>query len=238
MGQESCGEDADGDGWTTTEGDCDDGDPAIHPGASEVCDGVDNDCDNWIDEQGVTVYDLEADMVPGENPNGDWRFGWAASIGADPSLYTEFTEYDPLAIWGSSSETNATFGFNESSEAYTSDCCSIDGNQTWAHPGTYGEYSVVRWTSPVTGTCTIAARFEGLDWDGCSTDVHILLDSEEIYSTEVTGYLSAFTYDSEELTVQAGSTIDIDVGFGSNGNWYNDSTGISLVLTCDGVCGN
>ena len=43
------GDDADGDGFTTPD-DCDDGDPAINPGATEVCDGVDNDCSGSIDD--------------------------------------------------------------------------------------------------------------------------------------------------------------------------------------------
>ena len=39
------GLDADGDGWTAAE-DCDDADPAVSPGAEELCrDGVDNNCD-------------------------------------------------------------------------------------------------------------------------------------------------------------------------------------------------
>ena len=44
--------DADGDGYTDGE-DCDDSDPAVHPGATEVCDGRDNDCDASTTESGV-----------------------------------------------------------------------------------------------------------------------------------------------------------------------------------------
>ena len=41
--------DDDGDGHNTAT-DCDDADAAIYPGADEVCDGVDNDCDGWVDD--------------------------------------------------------------------------------------------------------------------------------------------------------------------------------------------
>ena len=33
--------------------DCDDSDPSTNPAATEVCDGVDNDCDTVADEGGV-----------------------------------------------------------------------------------------------------------------------------------------------------------------------------------------
>ena len=58
--------DADADGWgataytseacdqpsgsTATDGDCDDGEPSTNPGATEACDGADNDCDGDTDE--------------------------------------------------------------------------------------------------------------------------------------------------------------------------------------------
>ncbi len=42
-------DDGDGDGFAAC-ADCDDGDPARHPGADELCDGVDQDCDDQVDE--------------------------------------------------------------------------------------------------------------------------------------------------------------------------------------------
>ena len=53
-------EDADNDGYDVTE-DCNDGDAAINPGATEVCDGVDNDCADGVDVGATDATDYYAD---------------------------------------------------------------------------------------------------------------------------------------------------------------------------------
>ena len=47
--------DADGDGYQICDGDCNDEDPTVHPGAPELCDGVDNNCDALDDNIAVSI---------------------------------------------------------------------------------------------------------------------------------------------------------------------------------------
>jgi len=97
--------DADGDGWTSDE-DCDDGDPAVHPGADEVCNATDDDCDGETDEGFEAPWCLTGDAPC---PLG------VAPLGLpEPVLHLAFESDDPL---GSSGSAAITVLSDSSSEA-------------------------------------------------------------------------------------------------------------------------
>jgi hypothetical protein len=93
--------DEDGDGVRPLDGDCDDADPLIHPGQSDGCDGVDNDCDGAVDEEPDALWypDLDGDgagALGAQVPACDAPPGWVA-VGddcddADPDRHPARTE--------------------------------------------------------------------------------------------------------------------------------------------------
>ena len=57
--------DKDGDGFTENDGDCDDANDDIHPNATEVCDEIDNNCNDVID------FDSEETPIWYQDSDGD-----------------------------------------------------------------------------------------------------------------------------------------------------------------------
>jgi hypothetical protein len=64
----ACCDDVDSDTYSECAGDCNDQEAAVNPGATELCDGIDNNCDGSIDEDVLCDTDTEN---PGKNGDDD-----------------------------------------------------------------------------------------------------------------------------------------------------------------------
>jgi hypothetical protein len=111
--------DFDEDGWTEAEGDCDDADGAVHPGAEETCDGADNDCDGVTDEgftdtDGDGVADCIDDSCEAAAPPPEWAgilpsCPWYGLPVADPwSVDVEWQHNVAVGAWANVAIANIT----------------------------------------------------------------------------------------------------------------------------------
>ena len=131
--------DADGDGATVCV-DPHDGDPTIFPAAVEVCDGVDNDADGWIDDQpdceDCKRHELDGEVFlfcrwPRDNDAAQANCaakGGALSgpKGAEATLYFFYTWPVQEHWWTSGGSGGRCGTWNERSFTTSSDDCAIE----------------------------------------------------------------------------------------------------------------
>ena len=184
----------------------------------------------------VKVADMVADFSIGRgNPNGNWSYG---SSGALDSAFTKSTvpiNSGDLICWGATQGTPCTSTqraiIKNRSQGNITPLAGIviPNNVLHLHPGQNGEYAVVRWTAPEAGLYTVSGFFEGLNSRPTSTDVHVVMNSETVFDAEVSTFMNPMNFDVTHV-LRAGDTIEFAVGFGSDRNFFYDSTGVSAKI--------
>jgi hypothetical protein len=178
----------------------------------------------------TTSWDAAADFSGTNNPNGAWSYGWASSRTAQFNVDTVSVSFwDGLLAWVySNSQLEPDVFYNPTNSTINpAGTNPIPAHTLGFHPGPAGQNAIVRWTAPHAGTYEVAATFTGRDTHGTSTDVAVLLNGAQLWAGAVNGYLVTQSFGSTRVTLNAGATVDFTVGFGADGSYLYDTTGLS-----------
>jgi hypothetical protein len=195
----------------------------------------------------VAPYNVAEDFSLSSNPNCVYSYGSTAT--SDPeslfTLNTFSTANQPVPNidrWHRDSPdpdlVPAVFG-NRSNVPINYGSIVQAPSELNLHPGPLGERSVVRFTAPAAGLHNISGQFIGIDTGGTTTDVLIFrrnnIGSALLFFGSVNGYLDTEPFSITNLSLNAGDIIEFSVGFGSNGNFSADSTGLTAVISPAGL---
>lgn len=165
------------------------------------------------------------EFAAGQNPNGVWSYGWRPAAGGAFKLYPNHDQPSGNGgTWWDASIVMDQWNLPIVSHGAGSPLIQL-------HPGPRGEQTIVRWTAPTATTVNVSGRFENMN--NATTDVHVVYNSSTaLFDGAINGQGSVAPF-SIRKTVAAGDTLDFVVGWGSNGNYNYDSTGLSLSLAPD-----
>jgi hypothetical protein len=179
-------------------------------------------------------YDAVRDFSITSNPNGVWSYGW--KTGQTPfTLYTvtDTTSVPGMSAWlkSGSYPEDPTLAHNDTQQTICDLTFCVPPKLLHLHPSINNEMSVIRWTAPSAGQFVIYGIVAGLDWAGpTTTDLRVIRDdTQHLMIIKVDSYASPFTFHSTQ-TLAAGETIDFMVDYGSNHNYYYDSTGVEFAV--------
>jgi hypothetical protein len=184
------------------------------------------------------TFDAAAEFSPTANPTAVWSYGYTTTLGGSFNLYTENGKYPnpdesltELDYWGENIQFHdPAVMHNGTGVTQNLDTVTYQPGQLAAHPGPNGEYSVIRFTAPVAGTYSLQATFTGIDFEfPTTTDVHVLVGGISVFDGEVTAFGSGPSYTADAL-LAIGEVVDFTIGYGSNGNFIGDSTGVAAVM--------
>jgi len=174
-----------------------------------------------------------------KNPNGLWSYGSTTTLGGPFTLYPQAL----VNLQGVQGKDLWNVGTTDCTDSQTPYAGRSPEQQTQPpafiifpvdtvdmHPGCHGEDTVVRFTASLGGNYRLRGSFEGIDECCPTTDVHIRLNSAtSLLDGNINGFGQVVLFDLQQQ-VSASDTIDFIVGFGTDGNYFNDSTALQLAI--------
>ena len=209
--------------------------------------------------QAQKTFDLSADFSFNDNPalptpNQVWQYGYSETSSLAPDQFRVDTQSDPVDL---QCDPTGSIGFWHPAAnhgpgpgyypyvAYNTTKQPQVGCKGWAvRPGEIameasntGQFSLVRFTVPVSGTYKVSAQFEGIHYGLSTTDVHVLHNATSLFDADIDGYggdpafhkvegASPTASYSGQLESKANDTVTFAVGYGKDKTNSGDTTGL------------
>ncbi len=178
----------------------------------------------------AATFSNTADFSASSNPNGVWTYGSTPTLGGAFTPFTTQGTNGALAGWVG--PTQASLVQNVTSSPFSAASADWFPGEMNLHPGSDGAASVLRFRAPATTLYDVSAVFYGIDAYPTSTDVHVLINGVSVFDALVNSYRGAGqSHTHTNLALAADDTVDFVVGWGANGSYYYDATGLSVTIT-------
>ena len=184
-----------------------------------------------------------------ENPANNWEVGYTTDHSLDASKFQLDKFADTSFIVGMWHPGAGQSGYYPYIGQNRDSVTRTDMSNSWAlrpgeigmEGGNNGEYSMLRFKVPHAGRYRIKAIFEGVHFRLSSTDVHVLLNGQHLFDDLIDGYGGdpafhaivgahpAATF-QDTILLQKGDLLVFAIGYGSNGTFYNDTTGLLISI--------
>jgi hypothetical protein len=198
------------------------------------------------------IFDGSADFSLEKNPNGVWQYGYSATKSLDPAefrLDKQTERVGAIGFWHPAENKGPGPGYypyiayNSTSETQygSQNGWAVRSGQVAMEASNSGQYSLIRFVAPASGTYQITARFEGIHFGPSTTDVHVLHNAKSLFDAYIEGYggdpkfhkvegaspAAAYT---EKIALAKDDTLTFACGYGRNQTHYGDTTGLSVQL--------
>lgn len=195
------------------------------------------------------VFDLGRDFSFTANPNGPWRYGYTKGTELTGSAFAPVTATELTPSVGFWHPGPGSTGYYPYIAANLGPTITQDATGSWAiRPGEValegsasGQLAAIEFTVPRAASYTISADFAGIHKGLSTTDAHVLLNDESLFTATISGYGGDPGFHPRQgpsptasyrttRDLRAGDVLIFAIGIGPNQTHYNDTTGLVLTI--------